>query len=125
MNRRTFTQLAAVFPDWMAFRSSNIVQGEATQPTTPQADVALFTHEDGPHLSGYINALRPSLRHYQALHEGPPTTDRPRLPHPLRDQPRRRRLQRRRKPDLACLGYTNTGVGAGGSVGVYIYLQQH
>ena len=25
------------------------------------------------------------------------------------------------KPDLACLGYTNTGVGAGGPLAVYIY----
>jgi hypothetical protein len=51
MNRRTFTQLVADFPAWMAFRPSKIVQGEATQPTTPQADVSLFTHEDAPHLS--------------------------------------------------------------------------
>ena len=28
------------------------------------------------------------------------------------------------KPDLACLGYTNTGVGAGGASAAYIYLQQ-
>jgi glyoxylase-like metal-dependent hydrolase (beta-lactamase superfamily II) len=28
------------------------------------------------------------------------------------------------KPDLAGLGYTNTGVGAGGPLAVYIYLQQ-
>jgi hypothetical protein len=28
------------------------------------------------------------------------------------------------KPDIACLGYTNTGVGAGGPLAVYIYLQQ-
>ena len=28
------------------------------------------------------------------------------------------------KPDLACLGYTNTGVGAGGPLAAYIYLQK-
>src|SRR5262249_3825455 len=28
------------------------------------------------------------------------------------------------KPDFACLGYTNTGVGAGGPLAVYIYIQQ-
>jgi len=28
------------------------------------------------------------------------------------------------KPDLGCLGYTNTGVGAGGPLAVYIYLQE-
>lgn len=57
MNRRTFTQLAAALPAWLAFRQSQIVQAESTQTTTAQADVALFTHEDGPHLSGYIEAL--------------------------------------------------------------------
>ena len=56
MNRRTFTQLAAALPAWLAFRASQIVQAESIQ-TTAQADVALFTHDDGPHLSGYIEAL--------------------------------------------------------------------
>jgi hypothetical protein len=28
------------------------------------------------------------------------------------------------KSDVACLGYTNTGVGAGGPLAVYIYMQQ-
>jgi glyoxylase-like metal-dependent hydrolase (beta-lactamase superfamily II) len=28
-----------------------------------------------------------------------------------------------KKPDIACLGYTNTGVGAGGPLAAYIYLQ--
>jgi glyoxylase-like metal-dependent hydrolase (beta-lactamase superfamily II) len=28
------------------------------------------------------------------------------------------------KPDIACLGYTNTGVGSGGPLAVYIYIQQ-
>ena len=57
MNRRTFTQLAAAIPAWLAFRQRKIVQAESTQTTTAQADVALFTHDDGPHLSGYIEAL--------------------------------------------------------------------
>jgi len=57
MNRRTFTQLAAAFPAWLAIRQSKIVQAESTQTTTAQADVALFTHEDGPHLSSYIETL--------------------------------------------------------------------
>lgn len=29
------------------------------------------------------------------------------------------------RADVACFGYTNTGVGAGGPLAVYIYLQQH
>jgi hypothetical protein len=29
-----------------------------------------------------------------------------------------------RKADVACLGYTNTGVGAGGPLAAYIYLHQ-
>ena len=57
MNHRTFTQLAAALPAWLAFRQSQIVQAESTQTTMTQADVALFTHDDGPHLSGYIEAL--------------------------------------------------------------------
>lgn len=57
MNRRTFTQLAAAFPAWLAFRQGKIVQAESTPTKTDQADVALFTHEDGPHLSSYIDAL--------------------------------------------------------------------
>ncbi len=57
MNRRKFTQLAAAFPAWLVFQPSKIVQAESTQPAATQADVALFTHEDGPHLSSYIEAL--------------------------------------------------------------------
>ena len=57
MNRRTFTQLATGVTTWLALRPDKIMQAESTPPTAPQADVALFTHEDGPHLSGYIEAL--------------------------------------------------------------------
>jgi predicted dehydrogenase len=57
MNRRTFTQLATAFPAWLAFRHRKTVQAEATPTVTAPADVALFTHEDGPHLSSYIDAL--------------------------------------------------------------------
>lgn len=57
MNRRTFTQLAAALPAWLAIGQSKLAQADSTPTTTTQADVALFTHEDGPHLSSYIDAL--------------------------------------------------------------------
>jgi len=57
MNRRTFTQWAAASSSWVALRPGEIVRAASTLSTEPPADVALFTHENGPHLSGYIESL--------------------------------------------------------------------
>ncbi len=57
MDRRTFTQLASYLPALLMLQKSGVSQAEESSTEKPLADVALFTHADGPHLPGYIDAL--------------------------------------------------------------------
>ena len=69
---------------------------------------------------GQDNQVLVLLGGHEGLELGRSVTGAAGLSPPLRDGPVRRRFRRRRLPDLACLGYTNTGVGSSGPLAVYV-----